>query len=160
VDVDAAFNDFETAVSQSSTNSQQDKRKAALQSVVDLITKNIATAGQPVGDNQVDPLDMTNIIMPDICKIVSFYNLVSTLCPNNNVKIVTTTVTVANPSKISRWRIILRVVGIAAGIFVALVIVFAIRARMKKSAGEEDEEEDLVTPPPETEIPQTPTTTT
>jgi hypothetical protein len=110
VDVNALFNDFETAVSQSSTNSEQDKRKAVLQNIVDVISKNLAPAGSTIQENQVDPLDMDTIIIPNICKIVAFYNLVSTLCPNNDVKIVETPVVVANPSKISRIKIILRIV--------------------------------------------------
>jgi hypothetical protein len=110
VDVNALFNNFETAVSQSSTNSQQDKRKAALQDVVNLITKNLAPAGSTIKENQVDSLDMDTIIMPNICKIMDFYDLVSTLCPNNDVKIVETTPAVANPSKINRVKIILRIV--------------------------------------------------
>jgi hypothetical protein len=43
VDVQALFNDFEVVVSSNAVDaSQQDKRKAILQSIVDLIKKNIA----------------------------------------------------------------------------------------------------------------------
>ncbi|MFA7718271.1 MAG: hypothetical protein WC875_06170, partial [Candidatus Absconditabacterales bacterium] len=156
VDVNALFNDFENAVSQSSTNSQQDNRKKILQDIIDTIDKNLAQAGQTINENQVDPLDMDTIIMPDICKIVAFYNIVSTLCPNNDVKIVEETVVVSNPSKISWIKIILRIVGIAVGIFLILVIVFAIRARMNKGAEEDEDEADLV-PPAVNETPAPPT---
>jgi hypothetical protein len=41
--VQALFNDFETVVSENGSNiSQQDKRKAALQAIIDLIKKNLA----------------------------------------------------------------------------------------------------------------------
>ncbi|MEI8091772.1 MAG: hypothetical protein WCG98_06220 [bacterium] len=88
--MDALFHTFETVVSEDTNNSQQDKRKEALQSVINLISKNLAAAGATVKTDQVDPLDMDAVIMPNICKIMSFYNLVSELCPNNDVKIVDT----------------------------------------------------------------------
>ncbi|MEI8008748.1 MAG: hypothetical protein WCI00_05135 [bacterium] len=34
-------------------------------------------------------MDMTNVIMPNMCKILAFYTIVSDTCPNANVKIVT-----------------------------------------------------------------------
>lgn len=63
---------------------------------MDLIKKNTAAAGAEVKDNQVDPLDLDAVIVPNICKIMNFYNLVSELCPNNDIKIVSGTVTAAN----------------------------------------------------------------
>lgn len=53
-----------------------------------MITKNIAAEGATVKSNQIDPLDMTNTIMPNMCKILNFYSIVSEACPNDNVKIV------------------------------------------------------------------------
>jgi len=59
-----------------------------LQDIIDLITKNLAAEGAQVSANQVDPLDMKTIIMPDMCKILAYYSIVSDACPNDNVKIV------------------------------------------------------------------------
>ncbi|MEI7563268.1 MAG: hypothetical protein WCJ39_06545 [bacterium] len=43
VDVESLFHDFETVVSENAVDaSQQDKRKASLQAIIDLIKKNIA----------------------------------------------------------------------------------------------------------------------
>jgi hypothetical protein len=83
------FKEFESVVSDTQTNvSQQDKRKQVLQDIVTLITKNLAPAGQVVQVNQIDPLDMIDIIMPNMCKILGFYSIISDACPNDNVKIV------------------------------------------------------------------------
>jgi len=52
-----------------------------------MITKNLAAEGAVVQSSQIDPSDMKNIIMPDMCKILTFYTIVSDACPNDNVKI-------------------------------------------------------------------------
>ena len=59
-----------------------------LQDIINLITKNLAAEGAQVQANQVDPLDMKTIIMPNMCKILAFYGIVSDVCPSDNVKIV------------------------------------------------------------------------
>ena len=146
VDVEWLFKEFESVVSdtQTANASQQDKRKQVLQDIITLITKNIAPAGQTVQANQIDPLDMTTIIMPNMCKILSFYTIVSATCPNANVKIIANASAIksANATWWSTWRkIILIVLWIIVGIFVILVIVFAVRARMNQ------QEESLEAPP-------------
>lgn len=83
------FTEFESVVSDTQANSsQQDKRKQVLQDIINMIKKNLAPEGQAVQANQIDPLDMKTIIMPNMCKILTFYTIVSELCPNDNVKIV------------------------------------------------------------------------
>jgi len=91
-------------------------------------------------------LDIDTTILPDICKIMNFYSLTSSLCPNADVKIVTTPVAAANTGT-TRRKILLWIVGIAAGIFALLIGIFAIRAKIKQA----NEEEDVV--------PETPTVT-
>jgi hypothetical protein len=120
VDVDALFSDFETAVSSDST-SQQDQRKAILQSILTLIQKNANVAGQPVKENQIDTLDIEGVIIPNLCKIMSFYGIASSTCPNADIKIVDTPVAAANGSSGGRRKILLRIVGIGAGIFLILI---------------------------------------
>ncbi len=146
VDVDALFATFENAVSDGTATSQQDKRKAILQSILDLIQKNAAAVGQPVKENQIDPVDIDGTVLPNICKIMNFYSLVSTLCPTADTKIVSTAVATANPSPMSRLKILLWIVGTGAGIFVLLIIIFAIRAKIRQA----NEDEDVV---PSTPVP-------
>jgi hypothetical protein len=90
-------------------SSQQDKRKQVLQDIINLIKKNIAPDGQAVQVNQIDPLDMTNLIMPNICKILSFYTIISDACPNENIKIVAKSdgIVASNAASSNRWQIIL-----------------------------------------------------
>jgi PKD repeat protein len=147
VDVQALFNDFETVVSENGSNiSQQDKRKAALQAIIDLIKKNLAPDSKNIWSNRVDPLDMDEIILPNICTIMSFYSLVSPLCPNDTTKIVDSSVAVTDTaSGSSSWiRIVLWVLGIWVGIFVLLIWVFAIRAKIRQA--QEDESDDIAPP--------------
>lgn len=145
IDVAGLFKEFESVTSDTTqTNaSQQDKRKQVLQEIIDLIKKNLAVAGQAVQENQVDPLDMDTIIMPNMCKILSFYTIVSSLCPNDNVQIVPNADTIKPDNAgvgSSRWKIVLIIFGILAGLFVVLVIIFAIRAKMNQQKEEAAEE--------------------
>lgn len=120
VDVDALFSDFETAVSSAST-SQQDQRKEILQSILTLIQKNANVAGQPVKENQIDTVDIESVIVPNLCRIMNFYSIASVTCPNVDIKIVDTPVAAANTSGGTRRKILLRIVGIGAGIFLILI---------------------------------------
>jgi hypothetical protein len=65
-----------------------------LQDILNLIKKNLAAEGAVIQANQIDPLDMKTIIMPNMCKILTFYTIVSDACPNDNVKIVENTATI------------------------------------------------------------------
>ena len=148
VDVSALFNDFESIVSDAN-NSQQDQRKATLQSILTLIQKNANVAGQPVKENQIDTIDIEGVVIPSLCKIMSFYNIASTTCPNADIKIVDTPVAASNAWGTTRRKILLWIVGIAAGIFVILIWVFAVRAKIKQANAEEEEiiSAPTVTPP-------------
>ena len=145
VDVEWLFKEFESVVSDNNqeATSQQDKRKQVLQDILNLIKKNLAPEWQEVKTNQVDPVDMTNTIMPHMCKILSFYGIVSDACPNEWTKIVENpdTIKADNAGWSWWWKIILIVLWILVGIFVILVIVFAIRAKMNQ------ETENAETPP-------------
>lgn len=151
VDVGALFNEFETVISDDINNSQQDKRKAKLQDIMDLIKKNTAVAWQEVKTQQIDPLDVDTIILPNMCIIMKFYNIASALCPNNDIQVVDAqSIPSANAGGTTRRKILLRVVWIGAGIFVILIIAFAIRAKIRQANEEEDDmvpEAPIVTTP-------------
>lgn len=148
VDVGWLFKEFESVVSDVAINSsQQDKRKQVLQDIINMIKKNLAPEGQAIQANQIDPLDMDTIIMPNICKILSFYTIVSDLCPNDNVKIVSNADMIQADNVAwwsSWWRIVFIILGIVVGIFVILVIIFAVKAKMNQR------EEALETHPTDT----------
>ena len=76
---------------------------------------------------------------------MSFYSLVSPLCPNDSTKIVDQNVAVSTTATGSSWvRILLWVLGIGAGVFLLLIGVFAVRAKIRQA--QEDEDEDIVPP--------------
>jgi hypothetical protein len=137
VDVEWLFRQFESIVSDEV--SQQDQRKEVLQNIINLIKKNIAPEWTDVQNNQIDSLDMDTIIMPNMCKILSFYSIVSDACPDSTTRIVADDVQVDNANGSNRWKIILIVLWIIVGIFVVLVIIFAVRAKMNQ----EEESEQL-----------------
>lgn len=137
VDVEWLFKEFESVISDTTqtNSSEQDKRKQVLQDIITLITKNLSVEWAQVQANQVDPLDMKTIIMPNMCNILSFYTIISDACPNDNVKIVANADTIKSanaPWWSSRWKIILIILWILVGAFIVLVIIFAIRARMNQ----------------------------
>ncbi|MCX6823805.1 MAG: PKD domain-containing protein [candidate division SR1 bacterium] len=151
VDVEGLFKEFESVISDTTqaNSSQQDKRKAVLQEIINLISKNLALAGATVQTNQIDPLDMQTTIMPNMCKILAFYTIVSDACPNDNVKIVANAdaIKAANATGGSTWwKIILIVLGIVVGVFIILVIVFAVRARMNQNEENGETSPESTTP--------------
>lgn len=77
IEVEKLFSSFDT----STGDFQQDQRKAILQEIIYLIRKNTAPVGQEINNNQIDSIDMEGIIMPNICNIMNFYNIVSEECP-------------------------------------------------------------------------------
>jgi len=149
VDVEWLFKEFESVVSDTTelNASQQDKRKQVLQDIINLITKNLAAAWVEVKTNQVDPLDMTTIIMPNMCNIIAFYSIASDACPNNAIKSVDAIIQSTPSSSISRRKIILIILWILLGAFVVLVIIFAIRAKVNQ-----DKENTEVSPDSNTSV--------
>lgn len=142
VDVEWLFKEFESVVSDTTKTdaSQQDKRKQVLNDIIALIKKNLAVEGQTVQSNQLDPVDMKTTIMPNICKILSFYGIISDACPSDTIKVVANadTIKAVNaPWWSSWWKIVLIILWILVGIFIILVIVFAIRAKRNQQEEEE-----------------------
>jgi len=145
------FTQFDAVVGDQSLDiSQQDKRKEILQNIVNTISANVATKWTAM-EWQIDKIDMDTIIMPNICVIMQFYSIPSTLCNSDNTKAVPEGIAVESGQKSSSLlKIILIVLGILVWVFLILVVIFAVRARM----GQEKEEEIGG------EVPQPPTPTT
>jgi uncharacterized membrane protein len=78
--------------------------------------------------------------MPNMCKILAFYSIASDACPDNDIKVVQWADDIQSDNASSggsRWKIILIILWILVGVFIILVIVFAVRAKMNQQ--EEDE---------------------
>lgn len=150
MDVSELFVDFESVVSDESLGvSQQTKRKESLQKVVNAINWAVALDGQ-AQDNQIDKIDMDTIIMPNICIIMQFYNIPTSLCSSEDIKAVPDDLLVEKGKSSSNLlKIILIVLGVLVAIFVVVVVIFAVRAKMAQARDEELGEE--------AELPQEPT---
>ena len=58
----------------------QDQKKEAIQNILTRIQAYTAVANREVRPDQVDPLDLEAIVVPNICKIIKIYNMTSSLC--------------------------------------------------------------------------------
>ena len=94
---------------------------------------------------------MDTIIMPDICSIMEIYSIPSSFCSTASVKAVPDNIaveqwTTATPvkTKTSALQIVFWVLWSFITIFIILVVIFAVRAKMRQ---EKDENEGIPTPP-------------
>lgn len=153
--IELLFQDFEKSVSDITDKdnivSQQDKRKETLQKLIDFIVLHTATQWQTPKDDQIDKFDFDNQIKPNICKITQFYGIVTKACPSTtedikdvpeNIKTETET-----SGGVSRLKIVLWVVLGLTAWFVLLIIIFAIRAKIKQS----EDNSEWSTPTPTTQ---------
>ncbi|MFA5747732.1 MAG: PKD domain-containing protein [Candidatus Absconditabacterales bacterium] len=140
VEIQSLFQEFESAELDSNSKiSQQDQRKAILQKIVDNITKNVATDGTDIGENQVDPVYMKSIML-SICNIMKIYTIQSNACVSEDTKVVPENIpTESGVKKINRLKIILIILGSLVGLFVILVIIFAVKAKINQESEIEPE---------------------
>lgn len=129
------FLEFEQAVvNKDEDSSQQEKRKTILNQIISKISLHIVENWKKQWNDNITEIDMESIIMPNICKIIDFYDIVSEKCSSDWTKINNwEDLDIDNTSKwLSSWlRIILIVLWVVVWAFVALIIVFAIKARIK-----------------------------
>ena len=134
IDIDNLFKEFENVVGDASLSiSQQDKRKEVLQKIINIIGNNVAPEGKTPTTTQIDKTDMDEIVIPNICKIMSIYTIPSSLCSTSDIKTVPENVTVETGESSTNWlKVIFIILGIAVVGFIGLVVVFAIKAKMKQ----------------------------
>jgi len=143
-DVKTKFFEFENTIGGEFDNeagtdvSQQDQRKIILQDIVNMIWAAVPPAWSTVGDNQIHSDDMEIIVMPNMCKIMAFYDIPSTSCNNDGLKTIPQETKTDAVKKWVKWWvkalfIILWVVVIS---FIGVVVMFALKARQNE---EEDE---------------------
>lgn len=121
-----------------------------LQEILETIGNKVASSDDNIWDEQISPLDMELIIIPNICIIASFYNIPTENCSNEGLRLVpeeiNDEITQDNNSG-GLWKIlkiIFIILGILIGIFVLLVVIFAIRARLKQKQANKEPEEILI----------------
>jgi hypothetical protein len=93
-DVRLLFNDFENAVG-TPDRTLQDIQKDILQNIGSVIGRNVASSSNNIQADQIDPIDMQSIVIPNICLITQFYNIPTETCTydNENIRTVPTAVT-------------------------------------------------------------------
>ncbi len=140
IDIDNLFKEFETVLGDASLGiTQQDKRKEVLQKIVDVIWKNVAPDGKTPTTTQIDKIDMDEIVIPNICKIMNLYSIPSNLCSTSDIKPVPENVTLETGTKSTNWlKVIFIVLWIVVFGFIGLVVVFAVKAKMKQEKEEQE----------------------
>ncbi len=141
--LDLLFKEFEKTITDTSTKdntiSQQDKRKEALQNIIDTIGLHTALEWITPKDNEIDKFDFDNTIKPNICKITQFYNIITKSCPSTTQDIREVPAGVKTQTdSISSWissrlKIVLWIVWWLIVWFILLIVVFAIRAKLRQT---------------------------
>ncbi|MDD3262284.1 MAG: PKD domain-containing protein [Candidatus Absconditabacteria bacterium] len=140
IDIDGLFKEFENVEGDASLNiSQQDKRKEVLQKIVNVISKSVAPEGQTPTTTQIDKTDMDEIVVSNICKIMSLYSIPSDLCNTTDIRAVPDDIPVEQGEQsTNRLKIIFIVLGIIVFGFIGLVVVFAVKAKLKQEKEEQE----------------------
>jgi len=143
-DVSQLFKEFENTIWEETTwetnqeTSQQETRKDILNKILAMISEKITPSGAEQKEDQIDQFDMDEIIMPNMCKIMIFYNLPSKYCISPELQTtVEEKIPEAKKGNSSRLKIVLIILGIIIIAFWWIIVIFAIKA--KKS-----EEEDFI----------------
>jgi PKD repeat protein len=143
------FEEFENIIGDNETIIQ-DKKRNILQKIWATIWENVAENSNNIQENQIDPIDMETIIIPNICKITEFYSIPTQTCDYGNKENAEIT-NIANNVWIqlgwSTWlaswiKILLIVFGVLVVGFIGLVIVFAIKAKIRNQKWEDTETVD------------------
>lgn len=117
--------------------------KNQLQSVVQLFSDNAVSSLESQNKGNEEKViidDIETQVIPRICDVLSFYGIGSNLCPDDaNVKVATATNSGWGIWAVLKWVGI--VVGILWGIFLLIVIFFAVKARLQQNADEEAQTE-------------------
>lgn len=145
-DVSNLFIEFESVQEwiNSWTQERVNMQKEILNTILQTIGASIASDSNNIWDEEIDPNDMDLIIMPNICIIATYHNIATENCSTEDLRPIPGDTQVENTSS-SWWlpsfiKILLLILLIVGWIFVILVIVFAVRAKLKQQEATQDEE--------------------
>ena len=134
VNVEQLFFDFENAKWDSELwISENDAKKEILNEIIKIIQSKISDDPNTQEADQILREDMTDIIMPNMCKILNYYSIPSEKCSSDNTKI-------TNPNDIkAEWttkksalKTVLIVIWSIIWVLVLVVVWFAIKAKLQK----------------------------
>ena len=146
--VSKMFDDFEDAEAnfEGSWNSQLDERKSKLQEILNTIKSKTTDDLEHQWDDEITKSDLDNVVVPNICKIMDYYEIASStnLCgvtedtkvvPEVTEKIAAKT----SKNKLSTWlKVLIISLSSLIWIFVILVIFFAVKAKINRNNEEEE----------------------
>lgn len=125
-----------------------DKLKEYLQNILDIFQDNGVPDGvinEPGNESKIPESDIQVTIMPEICRVLNFYEVVSDQCRAEEEEAPSSSLDSLSSGSSSTLVTILKwagiIVGILAGIFLLIVGFFAIKAKMQQ---EEEEEEGQI----------------
>ena len=139
------FKKFETAeANYENWTSQQDERKAILQEILQTIKSKTTQDLANQKEDEITKSDLDEIVVPNVCKILDYYNIVSntnTCNSMNNVKIPEVEkVEKVSKNKLWTWlKILIISLSSLIWIFALLVIFFAVKAKINRNREEEEE---------------------
>lgn len=117
--------------------------KSEMQKIVQVFESNAVSqleSQNKWNENKVIKDDIETQVLPKVCDVLNFYSISSSMCPDaSGVKITTENKTIDSSG---RWPILKWVgigVGILGGIFLLIVIFFAIKARLQQNHDEEEQ---------------------
>lgn len=138
------FAKFEALEAGSWTNFQGERKKL-LETISATIASNIAKSDQDIGENEIAGEDFQSIVKPNLCKIANEYTIMTQMCndynkDNPNFKPIIET----EKKEATKWlptflKVLLWVVGIVVVAFVGLIVVFAIKAKIRERIENEEE---------------------
>ena len=149
--VEKWFNKLES-IEWDNTNDVVEEKRKWLETIDGTISNKVAKSSDEWGEDEIDSLDYTNIVKPNICVIAKELGIQTKIC-NDEYKTddkrsevpSDTTIGVDNStstkSGMPKWiKVLLLVVGIVVVWFVWLIAVFAIKAKMREDWESDDEE--------------------
>ena len=147
-DVNNLFIEFEDVQEWNNwwTQERVDIQKDILNNILQVIGSIVASDSSNIGEEEIDPNDMDLILMPNICIIAAYHNIATENCDTENLRPIPGDTQVENTSS-SWWipsfiKILLRIVFVVWWVFGVLVVVFAIRAKLKQQEAVQDEENE------------------
>ncbi|MCF7834746.1 PKD domain-containing protein [Candidatus Gracilibacteria bacterium] len=141
-EVEDLFKQFESITGDfSNSQTQQDNRKDVLNKILSVIGEKVVVIqdGVELKSDEIDSMDMELIIMPDMCKIMDYYAIASDKCSSEEFKNVPSGVEVENVGMSKLVKTLLIVLGSLIGIFIIVVVVFAVKSKLTSSEEETEE---------------------
>ena len=140
--VEDMFIQFESVVwDMSGDNTQQDKRKEILNQILTIIWKKVVVLQdwEVLKSDAIDSVDMELIIIPSMCKIMTYYSIPSEKCSSDILKDIPTWVSQETAWMSKLVKTLLIVLWVLVWWFVLVVIVFAVKSRLTKKEEETEE---------------------